>query len=93
MILNDSGVHSTKLRAEGFLDTIAGHQDYHLVEQYQVNTELETGMEKMKEIINDGVTFDVVLGGNDPTAMGCLAAMQMTHMEEHLYDIGRRKRS
>jgi ribose transport system substrate-binding protein len=36
-------------------------------------------MEKMQEVIDQGVAFDVVFGGNDPTALGALAAMQKNH--------------
>lgn len=37
-------------------------------------------MEVMNSIIESGLKFDVVLGGNDPTALGALAAIESHHM-------------
>lgn len=84
VILNDDDVNSTNRRVQGFLDTIEGHNQYRVVSHRTVRVDLELAMEEMKQIINSGVRFDVVLGGNDPLALGCLAAMQMLHVEENV---------
>ncbi|MDL2296198.1 sugar ABC transporter substrate-binding protein [Lachnospiraceae bacterium OttesenSCG-928-E19] len=82
VILNHYRVNSTDQRVQGFLDTIASYPQYEVVVQSWVATELEVAMEEMKRLINRGVKYNVVLGGNDPTALGCLAAMQMNHTGE-----------
>lgn len=80
VIINHNNINSTQLRVQGFLDTIAGNENFRVVEHRKTTAELEVAMVEMKEIINQGYEFDVVLGGNDPTALGCLAAMQLSHI-------------
>lgn len=82
VILNHSDVNSTNLRIQGFVDCIENKEEYRVVEQRWVATELEVAMREMKDIMNKGVKFNVVIGGNDPSAMGCLSAMQMGHRTE-----------
>lgn len=84
VIINHSTIHSTQMRVQGFLDTIADDQRYEVVEHRDTTAELEVAMEEMKDIIRQGYPFDVVLGGNDPTALGCLAAMQLNHMDKDI---------
>jgi len=81
VILNHNNINSTQLRVQGFLDTIAGNDTFRVVEHRKTTAELEVAMEEMKDIINQGYEFDVVLGGNDPTALGCLSAMQLNHID------------
>lgn len=84
VIINHNNINSTQLRVQGFLDTIAGNDNFRVVEHRKTTAELEVAMEEMKDIINQGYEFDVVLGGNDPTALGCLAAMQLNHIDEEI---------
>ncbi|HIT89617.1 MAG TPA: sugar ABC transporter substrate-binding protein [Candidatus Merdenecus merdavium] len=81
VIINDDVINSTKLRVKGFLDTIKGYDGYEVVIQEKSSSELELSMEKMNEILKTGVEFDVALGGNDPTALGILASLQMNHSD------------
>lgn len=81
VIINHTNINSTKLRVEGFLDTISNYPQYQVVENRDSTAELELAMEEMDRIIKKGVIFDVVLGGNDPTALGCLAAIQKNHYD------------
>lgn len=81
VILNHNEVNSTNQRVQGFLDTITGNDNYRVTQQRWVATELGLAMDEMKDIINCGTEYDVVLGGNDPSALGCLAAMQMMRAE------------
>lgn len=76
-IINHNNVNSTALRVQGFLDTIEGYEEYEVVYQKSGTAELEVAMEITKEMIDEGITFDVILGGNDPTALGALAALQL----------------
>lgn len=71
-------------RVQGFLDTIEGHEEYHVVARNNGEGEFEVGAEAMAEILERGVDCDVVLGGNDPSALGALAALQQYHMDEEI---------
>ncbi|MDY3122396.1 sugar ABC transporter substrate-binding protein [Suipraeoptans intestinalis] len=82
VIVYSQNINSTSERVKGFLDTIREHPEYQVVAKKNGAAELEVGMREMKKIINEGITFDVVLGGNDPTALGCIAAMQKMNKEE-----------
>ena len=84
VIINHSTINSTHLRVQGFLDTIEGHDEYQVTLHRSTTAELEVAMEEMKDVINEGHEFDVVLGGNDPTALGCLAAMQLNHIDRNI---------
>jgi len=84
VIINHTTINSTQLRVNGFLDTIAGNDNYRVVEHRRTTAELEVAMEEMKDVINQGYEFDVVLGGNDPTALGCLAAIQLNHIDKDI---------
>lgn len=64
-------------RTQGFADTLQGHPGYEIVERYPAGAELETGMAAMRQILKqDNMEFDTVMGSNDPTALGALAALQ-----------------
>ncbi|MEF9940806.1 MAG: sugar ABC transporter substrate-binding protein [Lachnospiraceae bacterium] len=84
IIVNHQNINSTNERVRGFLDTIAGKSEYEIVAQRITVAELEKAMKEMKNILKTGVEFNVVLGGNDPTALGCLAAMQQQGMESQV---------
>ena len=45
-------------------------------------------MKKMKQILKTDLEFDVVLGGNDPTALGALAALQLNHVKNRVLIYG-----
>lgn len=81
VIMNHYNIRSTIQRVQGFQDTIEGHPEYQVVEEKSTTSELEVAMEVMKQILDTGLEFDVVLGANDPTALGALAALQMRHVE------------
>ncbi|PHV70054.1 LacI family transcriptional regulator [Sporanaerobium hydrogeniformans] len=80
-IINDQNINSTALRVQGFLDTIEGHAAYQVVLKNSMTAELEGAMEITKQIIDEGITYDVILGGNDPTALGALAALQLRRVD------------
>lgn len=84
VIISEDVVESTKARAQGFVDTIAGHDGYKVVMQRRTTSDLEDSMKLMNEIVNTGLKYDVVLGGNDPTALGILASLQMNHVEKEI---------
>ncbi|NLU36168.1 MAG: sugar ABC transporter substrate-binding protein [Clostridiales bacterium] len=80
VILDQPIINSITQRVQGFKDTIEGNSNYRIVAQEAARGELEVAMEVMNSIIESGLKFDVVLGGNDPTALGALAAIESHHM-------------
>lgn len=88
VIMDHYNIRSTIQRVQGFLDTIQGHPQYEVVEERSTTSELEVAMEVMKQILDTDLRFDVVLGGNDPTALGALAALQMRHVEDQVMIYG-----
>lgn len=82
VIINHKNINSTNLRVKGFLDTIKDKPQYRVVHQRKTTAEFEVAMEEMNKILDTGIDFDVAFGGNDPTALGMLAAMQQRHWEK-----------
>lgn len=82
VILDEPKVNSIIQRINGFLDTIEGNENYNIVVQDAAGGELEVAMEVMNRILEAGVNFDVVMGGNDPTAIGAVAALESQHMDK-----------
>lgn len=82
VILDSPGTNSIIERVKGFKDTIEGHEEYRIVVEAHGMGELEVSMDEMGRILESGMFFDVVLGGNDPTALGALAALQMNQAQE-----------
>ncbi len=76
VIINHKDINSTNLRVQGFLDTLHDYPEYEVVSHMLGTAELEVAMEFMLGILEQGVDFDIILGGNDPTALGVLAAIQ-----------------
>ncbi len=88
VIMDHYNIRSTLQRVQGFLDTIQGYPQYEVVAERSTTSELEVAMEVMKQILDTDLKFDVVLGGNDPTALGALAALQMRHVEDQVMIYG-----
>lgn len=88
VIMNHYNIRSTTQRVKGFLDTIEGKPQYQVVREVRTTSELEVSMEVMNKILQTHLDFDVVLGGNDPTALGALAALQLNHVENKVLIYG-----
>lgn len=69
-------------RVQGFLDTIEGNDNYEVVYTGVGAGEFEVSAEVMADFLKKGVEFNVVLGGNDPSALGVLAALQQYRKED-----------
>ena len=69
-------------RVQGFLDTIAGNDSYQVVYTHAGAGEFEVSADVIAEFLKKNMEFNVVLGGNDPSALGALAALQQYHREE-----------
>ena len=69
-------------RVRGFLDTIEGNDSYQVVYTQAGAGEFEVSADVIGEFLKKDMEFNVVLGGNDPSALGALAALQQYHREE-----------
>ena len=63
-------------RTQSFVDTTEDIPGIEIVARQSSNGQLETAMPVMENIIQAQPQIDVVMGLNDPTAMGALAALQ-----------------
>lgn len=75
-------VHSTVVRTNGFLDAIESNPLYQVVDSTDKTSEIETSNKEMRKMFPEHKDVDVVFGGNDPTAIGALAAIQ-EYKENH----------
>ena len=63
-------------RTQSFVDTMEGKANYEIVARQSSNGQIEQAMPVMENIIQAQPVIDVVMGLNDPTAMGALAALE-----------------
>ncbi len=82
VIINNPIQQSITNRVQGFLDTIDGNENYQVVYMEAGAGEIEVSTEVMAEFLKKNIAFNVVLGGNDPSALGALAALQQYRKEE-----------
>ena len=88
IILDNPMQDSIVQRVQGFLDTIEGHPEYQVVQQIFSGGEIEISAEVVSGLLDED--FNVVFGGNDPSALGALAALQKAgRSEEHRRRKGR----
>lgn len=83
VILSHDSIFSTYERIRGFIETINTFEgDYEIVYKENTSVTLESSMEVMLNFLKDNISFDVIIGGNDPTALGALAAMQKCNIRD-----------
>lgn len=82
VILEQPTAKSAIDRTQGFIDTIAGMDQYEIVAQESSRGQLEQAMPVMKDIMKEHHQIDVVMALNDPTAMGAYAALKAANREE-----------
>jgi ribose transport system substrate-binding protein len=68
-------------RTQSFVDTVKSNPAYKIVARQSSNGQLEQAMPVMENIIQANPKIDVVMGLNDPTAMGALAALRSANRE------------
>lgn len=88
VILDQPTTNSIYERIQGFMDTIKGHDEYRIVRKEAAGAELEVAMDVMDSLLKENFYFDVVMGGNDPTALGALAAIQANHLDRKVLIYG-----
>lgn len=89
VILYDKGIDSTQQRLKGFLDTLGTLKfDHQIIHIASGTTLVAQTMVEMQKIIDMKLDFDIVFGGNDPAALGALAAIQKNHLNKDILVYG-----
>lgn len=83
LILDNPNQKSITERVDGFLSVINDNSDYKVVKRVQAGSEIEVSTKVVQQIIKEEIKFNVVFGGNDPTALGALAALQQAGKEKN----------
>lgn len=86
LILDNDMQDSIVQRVRGFLDTIEGYPQYEVVRRVFSGGEIEISAEVVSDLMDED--FTVVFGGNDPSALGALAALQKAGKEEGILIYG-----
>lgn len=76
VLLEHSTANSACLRIQGFVDTIEGNANYHIVKRIECHGQLEVAMPLMEVYLQENKDVDVVMALNDPSALGALAALE-----------------
>ncbi|CUX37776.1 sugar ABC transporter substrate-binding protein [Clostridium sp. C105KSO13] len=82
IVLNNPGMKSISERVRGFTDAIAHKPEYKVIRQENGNGEIEVASSLVSDILGEEQDFDVIFGGNDPMALGALAALQKAGIAE-----------
>lgn len=89
VVLQHDGIKSTELRIDGFFNTLNKHNfSYEIVKKITTLATLEDSMIKMSAFLENPVEFDMVIGGNDPTALGALAAIEKKSINKNIMIYG-----
>lgn len=88
VLLDQPIINSITQRMQGFKDTIEGNENYRVIVQKAAGGELEIAMGVMNKILDDDISFDLVMGGNDPTAIGAIAALESRHKDKKVLIYG-----
>ena len=73
LVLDSPTMQSVVDRTNGFLDAIDGH-GFNIVGQQDAKGNLEVAMGIAEDLLQAHPDVVAIFGGNDPTALGCLAA-------------------
>ena len=89
VMLYDKTINSTRQRYCGFVDSLlASNWNYSMVYTSEDVTLLQETMLEMQSFLERKIPFTVVFGGNDPTALGALAAIQKAQLEKEVLIYG-----
>ncbi|MGL5260627.1 MAG: substrate-binding domain-containing protein, partial [Lachnospiraceae bacterium] len=88
LIINNPIQTSITNRVQGFLDIIEGKEEYEIIYSIDGAGEIEVGAEVMSNFLKNGQEINVILGGNDPSALGALSALQQNGKEEGILIYG-----
>ena len=88
LLLEHQNAISAMDRLQGFLDTIKGHPSYRIVSQLETLGQTEESMPQVKNALDNGLDFNVVMALNDRAAIGALAAIKDQGVAEKIYIYG-----
>lgn len=91
VVLDNPIQTSISNRVQGFIDTVessAERENYKVIARKCGQGEFEDSAEAMASILDRGVECEVVLGGNDPSALGALATLQQYHRDKDVLIYG-----
>ena len=88
LLLEHQNAISAMDRPQGFLDTIKGHPGYRIVSQLETLGQTEESMPQVKNALDNGLEFNVVMALNDRAAIGALAAIKDQGVAEKIYIYG-----
>ena len=75
VLLTHNAARSAVDRINGFTDTIKKNKNYKILASADTQGQIERALPKVDKIIEKYENIDVVMGLNDPAAMGALAAL------------------
>lgn len=76
IIVESVEINSIRTRVKGFEDAISESDNIEVVARQDGRGDLQTSMEVTEDLLIANQDVDVIFGGNDPTALGALAAAQ-----------------
>lgn len=82
ILLTHQAARSAVDRIDGFLDTIKENKNYKIIASADTQGQIERALPKVDEIVDQYDNIDVVMGLNDPAAMGALAALDSKNARE-----------
>lgn len=88
LLLEHQNAISAMDRLQGFLDTIKGHPSYRIVSKLETLGQTEESMPQVKNALDNGLEFNVVMALNDRAAIGALAAIKDQGVAEKIYIYG-----
>lgn len=80
VILDSPTMNSVNDRIEGFMEAIEGG-NFEIVAQQDAKGDLETALTVTEDILQAHTDIIAIMGGNDPTALGALAAVKAANIE------------
>jgi ribose transport system substrate-binding protein len=80
-VLDSPTMNSINDRIEGFMEAIEGH-NFEVVAQQDAKGDLETALDITEDILQAHPDIIAIMGGNDPTALGALAAAKSNNIQD-----------
>ncbi|SKA79185.1 monosaccharide ABC transporter substrate-binding protein, CUT2 family [Clostridium sp. USBA 49] len=83
VVLDSPTMNSINDRISGFMSAIEG-KGFKIVAQQDAKGDLETSMKLSEDILQANPNVVAIMGGNDPTALGALAACKAANLDKVL---------
>lgn len=83
VVLDSPTMNSVNDRIEGFLSAIEG-KGFEIVAQQDARGDLQTSLKISEDILQANPDIVAIMGGNDPTALGALAACKAANLTDIL---------